>query len=452
MTPVASETAVKLQGTKQDSALLSRFRSVRGWTDRLASRLSAEDQMVQSCAEASPVKWHLAHTAWFFETFVLREFAIDYRAYNEDYLWLFNSYYKSLGQHPDKQLRAAFSRPSLTDVQAFRRHVDDAIAELLTHGTKEEALRRIDLGLHHEQQHQELILMDVRHAFWTNPLRPAYSDRALPTAARAAELRWVDYEGGLYDIGHSGADFAFDNEQPRHPVYVAPFRLASRAVTCREYLEFIEDDGYAKPELWLSAGWDAVEQERWEAPLYWHRDAHGERRVFTLHGDVALRELIDAPVTNVSFFEAQAYAHWAGMRLPTEAEWEVAASRGGSAGNDIAAAAGNFSEREIFHPGDFGGSADVSGGPTGMFGDTWEWTQSDYGAYPGFVPANGALGEYNGKFMCAQYVLRGGSVATPASHIRATYRNFFGTGTRWQFSGIRLAQNAKNGTQPSIGS
>jgi ergothioneine biosynthesis protein EgtB len=437
MMPVASETDATLKFTRKDGTLLDRFRSVRGWTDHLAARLSAEDQMVQSFGDASPVKWHLAHTAWFFETFVLREFAGGYRAYNDDYLWLFNSYYKSLGQHPEKQLRAAFSRPALADVQAFRRHVDDAIAKLLQNGTDEEALRRIDLGLHHEQQHQELILTDIRHAFWTNPLRPSYSDRALPAAAETTALRWLDYDGGLYDIGHSGAEFAFDNEQPRHPVYVAPFRLASRAVTCREYLEFIEDDGYAKPELWLSAGWDAVEQQRWEGPLYWHRDERGERHVFTLHGDVALSELMDTPVANVSFFEAQAYAHWAGERLPTEAEWEVAGSR--------CELRGNFAEREIFQPGDFGDVGESRGdGSAGMFGDTWEWTQSDYNAYPGFVAANGALGEYNGKFMCAQYVLRGGSVATPATHIRPTYRNFFGPGTRWQFSGIRLAQDVRN--------
>ena len=342
MTPVASETVAKL-----NAPLLERFRNVRAWTDRLAARLSAEDQMVQSCAEASPVKWHLAHTAWFFETFVLREFLPGYRAYNEDYLWLFNSYYKSLGQYPEKQLRAAFSRPALEDVLAFRRHVDEGIARLLESGAEDEALRRIDLGLHHEQQHQELILTDIRHAFWTNPLRPAYSDRALPRAERAAELRWFDYEGGLYDIGHAASgvafDFAFDNEQPRHPVYVAPFRLASRAVTCGEYLEFIEDDGYARPEFWLSAGWDTVVQEKWEAPLYWHRDASGERRVFTTHGDVALASLMDVPVSNVSFYEARAYAQWAGMRLPTEAEWEVAASR--------CPVRGNFAEREIFQPG-----------------------------------------------------------------------------------------------------
>lgn len=421
------------------ATLAERFQLVRAMTAALAARLSPEDQMVQSCPEASPVKWHLAHMTWFFETFVLREYVPAYRPFHPDFFWLFNSYYKSLGEHPEKKLRASFSRPSLKEVLAYRRHVEQAILTLLEHGASAAAQERIELGMHHEQQHQELIVTDIKHAFWTNPLQPVYAPEpadGLPAGSAgesSGPAEWIYFAGGLVEIGHHGDGFCFDNELSRHRVWLEPFRLATRPVTCAEYLEFLRDDGYRRPELWLSNGWDTIQSEGWRAPLYWQSREDGGWQTFTLHGMQPVEELLDTPVCHVSYYEADAYARWAGARLPTEAEWEHAAGS--------VPMAGNFLEDGRLHP--RGVTADNSFELHGMFGDVWEWTQSAYSAYPGYRPAGGALGEYNGKFMCNQLVLRGGSVATPVSHIRATYRNFFSPATRWQFSGIRLAQDGE---------
>ncbi|HEX4021438.1 MAG TPA: ergothioneine biosynthesis protein EgtB [Acidobacteriaceae bacterium] len=419
-----------------DTGLLARFRQVRAMTHRLTASLTPEDQMVQSCTEASPAKWHLAHTSWFFETFILREYLPQYQPYDPDFLWLFNSYYKSLGEHPEKRLRASFSRPSLDQVLAYRRHVEENIARLLEGDASAEARERIELGLHHEQQHQELIVTDMKHAFWSNPLQPVYAQNASAQNAlpmrpeNASPRRWFSYAGGLAEIGHNGDGFAFDNELSRHRVYLEPFRLASQLVTCEEYLAFIEDKGYRRPELWLSDGWDTVQAQSWEAPLYWHQDRQCMRSVFTLHGQVPLKELLATPVCHLSYYEADAFARWAGHRLPTEFEWEHAAA--------IVPVSGNLLESDALHPRAYTETRDAQH-PAQLFGDVWEWTQSAYLAYPGYRPASGALGEYNGKFMSNQFVLRGGSAVTPQSHIRSTYRNFFAPATRWQFSGIRLA-------------
>jgi ergothioneine biosynthesis protein EgtB len=428
-----AKLATALDADVLQAGLRQQFPRVRQATEALCRPLSAEDQMVQSCAEASPVKWHLAHTSWFFETFVLREFLAGYQPFHPDFGWLFNSYYRSLGEHPEKKLRASFSRPPLESVRAYRQHVEHGIAQLLQQPAPLEALQRIELGLHHEQQHQELIATDVKHALWTNPLHPDYLE-PLPAAAIAAiaELRWLEYNGGLHEIGFSGSGFCFDNEQPRHKVYLQPFHLASRTVTCAEYLQFMQDGGYRKPALWLSEGWDTQQTQGWQAPLYWQQSGDGEWQIYTLRGLRSLAELAATPVCHLSLFEADAYARWAGARLATEAEWEAAAA--------AAPVAGNLLESGVLHP----GAADVSqyDTPAQLYGDVWEWTQSAYAGYPGYRPQPGALGEYNGKFMSSQMVLRGGSCVTPSAHVRATYRNFFSPATRWQFSGIRLAKDA----------
>lgn len=420
----------------KQASLACHFHRVRGRTALLAAGLSAEDQMVQSCAEASPVKWHLAHTTWFFETFVLSKYLPDYRPFHPDFAWLFNSYYKSLGGHPEKRLRASFSRPPLEQVLDYRRYVEEHIGRLLGSDAPAEASEFVELGLHHEQQHQELIATDIKHAFWSNPLQPVYADQPLrQQAGGAARNGWVGYEGGLVEIGHSGDGFAFDNELARHSVLLNSFQLASHPITCREYLNFMRDEGYRRPELWLSDGWDTIQERGWQTPLYWQAGSDDMWNVFTLHGPVPLEELLETPVCHLSYYEADAYARWAGRRLPTEFEWEHAAAS--------VAVCGNFLESGEMHPQVERVASDAAH-PAQMFGDVWEWTQSAYSAYPKYRPAAGALGEYNGKFMCNQLVLRGGSAVTPVSHIRATYRNFFTPATRWQFSGIRLASDGES--------
>lgn len=443
---MATQTAVLA------SSLLNRFRMVRSATMAFIAPLSPEDMMVQSCPEASPVKWHIAHTSWFFETFVLSEFVADYVPFNPDFRWLFNSYYKTLGEMPEKKLRASFSRPPLGQILAYREHVDAAIGRLFAQTPDDEAQRRIVLGLQHEQQHLELAATDIKHAFFTNPLQPAYTpqsrheDGMVPIAP---PLAWLSYALGqpgsphLVEVGLTPdpavlESFAFDNETPRHPVYLPPFRLASRLSTCAEYLAFMDDEGYSRPELWLAEGWDAVAREGWQAPLYWRCDpaTRSGWSVFTLHGWQPLDELSETPVCHLSFFEAEAFARWSGHRLPTEFEWEFVAAPG--------RVQGNLLEDGRLHP---RAAATTRADhqqpqqPQQLFGDVWEWTASPYTGYPGYRALPGALGEYNGKFMSSQMVLRGGSCVTPATHIRASYRNFFQPGTRWQFSGVRLARD-----------
>ena len=397
--------------------------------------------MVQSCPEASPAKWHLAHTTWFFESFVLREFLPGYRVFNADFQWLFNSYYESFSAIPEKRLRSSFARPALDQVLAYREQVDTAMERLLEQEPEPEpeALRRTELGANHEEQHQELLLTDILNAFFTNPLRPAYlesRDRFVKKAGeqesiaipRAPTVQFQRFEGGLREAGHTGGGFCFDNELPRHRVWLEPYAIADRLVTCGEYAEFMADGGYRKPELWLSAGWDAVKSNGWRAPLYWTEE-NGRWSVFTLHGEQPLEQLEATPVSQVSYYEADAYAHWAGRRLPTEFEWEAAAE-----GQPIE---GNLLDSRYLSPVPALDSAQSKNGT--KYGDCWVWTSSAYLGYPGFRPLDGSLGEYNGKFMSGQMVLRGGSCVTPDRHIRSSYRNFFSPETRWQFSGIRLA-------------
>jgi ergothioneine biosynthesis protein EgtB len=444
-TNLASPQTSRLTRT---SPLLARYRSLRAATMDFCAPLSPEDMMVQSCAEASPVKWHLAHTSWFFETFVLSEFVAGYKPFDPNFKWLFNSYYRALGEMPEKKLRASFSRPPLDQILAYRLHVDAAIGNLLQHLPDDEAHRRIVLGLQHEQQHLELAATDIKHAFFTNPLQPAYLPLATATPIgdrMAPPLDWLNFtpgtstHPGVVGVGvtpdpHRLDDFAFDNETPRHPLYLAPFRLASRPITCAEYLAFLDEDGYARPELWLSEGWDTLHAQAWQAPLYWRRDSAAKSgwRIFTLRGWQPLDDISETPVCHLSFFEADAFARWSGHRLPTEFEWEFVAAQ--------QPVSGNLLEQQSFHPQPARPSLDPRH-PQQLFGDVWEWTQSPYTGYPGYKPLPGALGEYNGKFMSSQIVLRGGSCVTPETHIRATYRNFFPPSTRWQFSGLRLARD-----------
>jgi ergothioneine biosynthesis protein EgtB len=383
--------------TQAVSALAQTYAQVRAHSRALAAPLSAEDCAIQSMPDASPVKWHLAHTSWFFETVILSQ-RPGYKPFDPRFAFLFNSYYEALGPRHPRPRRGLLTRPSLEDVYAYRAHVDAAMAEACDDPAFHDA---ITLGLHHEQQHQELLLTDIKHAFFSNPLLPAYSDRA-PAAQAASAQDGISIPGGVSLIGHDGSGFAFDNETPRHQVLLRPFRIAARPVSNGEYRAFIEDGGYRRPEFWLSDGWARVQDEHWEAPLYWLKDDDGTESVFTLSGVRPLDP--HAPVEHVSFFEASAYAAWAKARLPTEFEWETASAL-------------------IDH------------------GQVWEWTRSAYDPYPGFKPFAGVAAEYNGKFMVGQIVLRGGSVATPPGHIRATYRNFFPPHARWQFSGIRLAED-----------
>ena len=421
-------------GPDLQSTLAARFISVRRSSLELCAGLTPEDMMVQSSPDASPAKWHLAHTAWFFESFVLVPFLPGYRLFNRDFPWLFNSYYEGFSAFPEKKLRASFSRPALEEILRYRDHVDRDLERLLQSNADAEALRRIELGVNHEEQHQELLLTDIKHAFFTNPLRPVYkqpSPASEIAASVASPLSFLTFPGGLRDVGHSGNGFCFDNELKRHRVWLEPFQFAGRLVTCAEFAAFMADGGYTKPELWLSAGWNAVKENNWRAPLYWTSDngapstsENGDWSVFTLGGELPLEQIGSSPVSHVSYFEADAYARWAGHRLPTEFEWESAAE-----GQPVE---GNLLDSGLLTP-----VQNENG--TKCFGDCWVWTSSAYLGYPGFRPLEGALGEYNGKFMSGQMVLRGGSCVTPAAHIRATYRNFFSAETRWQFSGIRLA-------------
>ena len=404
--------------------LQARFALTRAATESICAPLAVDDYQTQSMTETSPPKWHLAHVTWFFETFLLREYLPSYRVFDPRYAFLFNSYYQTLGDMQPRARRGDLSRPTVDEILIYRRHVDEAMSSLLASAPPrqaEEFRTRTVLGLHHEEQHQELLLMDIKHNFSINPLRPAYrEDLPAPVTVPAAP-GWLDCAGGEVAVGHAGGGFCFDNELPRHRVLLPAHRLAAWLVTNREYLAFIGDDGYRRPEFWLSDGWSAVQARGWQCPLYWERVGR-EWWQFSLGG---LRPLApDEPVCHVSYYEADAYARWRGKRLPCEFELEAKL-----AGEPVA---GNFLDSGLLHP---------RGGEP-WFGDLWQWTASPYVCYPGFRPLPGSIGEYNGKFMCNQYVLRGGSCATPAGHARATYRNFFYPHDRWQFAGIRLAEDA----------
>lgn len=419
--------------------LLATFDTVRRTTEGICQPLVTEDYVIQSMPDVSPPKWHLAHTTWFFERVILQQFSKDYHPYNEQYYYLFNSYYQSLGERWKRDIRGTLSRPTVQDIYGYRAAVDERTRKFvasLSGKEYEKIARLVELGLHHEQQHQELLVTDIKHILASNPLRPTYkvNHRAANTTAPEMPSKFVEIHGGTFEIGWSGNGFAWDNEFPRHKTFVNDFALMNRLVTCGEFLEFINDGGYRNPLLWLSDGWDVVLKEGWVAPLYWEK-IDDEWRIMTLSGFRPIDP--DEPVSHVSFYEASAYARWADKRLPTEAEWEKAASL-----VNTSPSCGNFLESEFYHPVPLGQAPGANaGGLSQMFGDVWEWTGSSYLPYPGYRQERGPLGEYNGKFMINQMVLRGGSCATPRTHIRPTYRNFFQCDKRWQFTGFRLASD-----------
>jgi ergothioneine biosynthesis protein EgtB len=409
-------------------SLLKRYRQVRRQTETICQPLATEDYCIQTMPDVSPPKWHMAHVSWFFETFLLLPFDPDYRLFHPRFDTLFNSYYVTHSQPFPRPQRGLLSRPTVTEIYRYRAYVDEAMIALLARLPEaqwDEFRPRLLLGLHHEQQHQELLYTDIKHILAFNPLRPAYQPGAAtsPPSGRATPLEWLEFAGGVKTIGYEGATFCFDNETPRHRVYLNDYALGSRLVTNGEYLEFMDAGGYQRPEYWLADGWNTVRQQGWQAPLYWEQQ-DGQWWLMTLAGMRPVGE--QEPVCHVSFYEADAYARWADKRLPTEAEWEWAAA--------LQPVSGNLRESGYLHP----APATDDSSLQQFYGDVWEWTQSPYSPYPGFQPLAGTLGEYNGKFMCSQMVLRGGSCVTPADHIRPSYRNFFYPGDRWQFSGIRL--------------
>jgi ergothioneine biosynthesis protein EgtB len=408
-----------------DLTITDRFFATRSLTESLASPLSAEDQTVQSMPDVSPTKWHRAHTTWFFETFLLIPSLEGYRPFHPEYGYLFNSYYEGVGARHPRNDRGLLSRPGIEEIAEYRASVDQAMATLLE-GPCAAVAALVELGIQHEQQHQELLLMDIKHVLSLNPLLPPYDAVRMPAPGAARAPTWTELPAGTYEVGYAGRGFCFDNELPRHRTYLEAFAIADQAVTCGEWLAFIDDGGYHRPELWLSDGWATVQAEGWDSPFYWSQD--GDWQEFTLGGPTPVNEA--QPVCHLSYYEADAFARWAGMRLPTEAEWEVAAS-----GRSVR---GHFLDQTKLHPTPVTGST-VEPTP---FGDVWQWTSSAYSPYPGFEPAPGAVGEYNGKFMVNQYVLRGGSCVTPPDHIRASYRNFFPPSARWAFTGLRLARNS----------
>lgn len=409
--------------------LLTHYRAVRRQTELLCEPLENEDYVIQVASFASPAKWHLAHTAWFFETLLLKPFLKGYQPFHPLYAKLFNSYYDTIGDYHPRQERGLLSRPTVNEIYQYRSYIDEQMEQLLDlydHPEYDEISYRTLLGLNHEQQHQELLLTDIKYNLAYNPLKPAYDTLPTPAIKNAEAMHWLSIDGGLKEIGFSGESFAYDNEAPRHKVYIESFKLASRPVTNGEYLLFMEDGGYQESDHWLSDAWSTIQQQQWQAPLYWEKH-DGQWLTMTLAG---MRPLdLHAPVCHVSFYEAAAYARWAGKRLPSEAEWELASQ------NLIVE--GNFVESGLLQPSVFTQATPLKQ----MFGDVWEWTQSAYAPYPGYQQQHGPLGEYNGKFMSSQMVLRGGSCITPRNHIRATYRNFFYPEERWQFSGIRLAED-----------
>jgi dimethylhistidine N-methyltransferase len=429
--PEAAPRSTETERSSDD--LAARYCAVRAETERLAAGLSPEDQCVQSMPDASPAKWHRAHTTWFFETFLLAQYLSGYQPYDPDYNYLFNSYYETVGQRHARDRRGLLTRPSADEVSAYRRHVDRGMRTLLESASADPGLRVvIELGLQHEQQHQELLLTDILHAFAQNPLLPPYAPYRPGEAAQSVPIGYTQFDGGCVAVGHDGNGFCFDNELPRHEVILSPYRLANRLVTNGEWLDFIADGGYRNPVLWLSDGWHRVCADGLQAPLYW-QETDGEWSAMTLSGRKPIEH--DAPVCHISYYEAEAFARWAGARLPSEAEWEHGAAQ-------LPASSGNFRENGYLRPLPIGRRRGAQ-----LFGDVWEWTLSPYMAYPGYRAIEGAVGEYNGKFMINQMVLRGGSCVTSSDHVRGTYRNFFYPHQRWQFSGLRLATDVRPAQQ-----
>ncbi|MCH7719481.1 MAG: ergothioneine biosynthesis protein EgtB [Planctomycetes bacterium] len=424
-------TAADSKQYASTARLSDRYAAVRRFSETLCDPLETEDYVIQSMPDVSPTRWHLAHTTWFFETFVLSEYSPAYRPFHPDFVYLFNSYYNGIGDQFPRPRRGVLSRPTVKEVFAYRKHVDEHTRSFLDQvepAPSSEIARTIEIGLNHEQQHQELMLTDIKHVFSCNPLFPAYRKRTAEAKINQGRLRWASYAEGLREFGYGGDGFSYDNERPRHRAFVHSFELATRLVTNGEFMAFMADGGYQRPDHWLSNGWATIDAQDWKAPLYWTKidDTWWH---YTLAGLCRIDP--NEPVCHVNYFEADAYARWSGFRLPTEYEWEMASMD--------CPVEGNLVDRLRFHPAP-SVEPEVNASLTQMFGDVWEWTASQYLGYPGYQPPAGALGEYNGKFMCNQFVLRGGSCATSPDHIRHTYRNFFPPEARWQFSGIRLAR------------